>query len=102
MNYKKHYSDYVGHMVRFFLKHKEGIQVQETSKAEVKNWVSVQTVWNFTPEEIRVLLERMYISKDPYDVTIERYASETGKNINFLWRCYKEFSEQVASIRGLI
>lgn len=99
---KKFYTDYVAHMIRFYLSNKDGINVRGLRPADISNWVSVNTVFDkITPEE-KEILTVLYTGQGTYPEIMDRYCSSHDIEVQTAWNVVKKVSEDIARIRGLI
>ena len=97
-----YYTDYVNHAVRFYLTCPDAISTTGKRKADIENWMAVQSVfYNLKPEEKQVLTE---IFKSHHRLTegVRMYCEKTGTNERKLWIFITKFSAAVARRRGLV
>ena len=107
MSYKKFYSDYVEHMVRFFLTCPDGIQVREHTKVDVINWKAVQLVWSMCGDQVkRIMIEYVKQPAPGEKVLIQEkvrtIANRERLTIDAVWHKIKRFEQCVAQVRKLI
>ena len=55
-----YYSDYVNHAIRFYLTTPETLKLEGKRKADLENWVAVQTVLHNLGAEKRAIVEEVY------------------------------------------
>lgn len=97
---RNYYSDYVGHMMRQYIKLREN-PAEELSETTTINMDICETALKRLPDIERRLLESVYSSgknlKEGIAVTVE----ETGLRERTLWAIVKNFEKEVADERGL-
>lgn len=101
-NSRRSYSDYVNHMIRFFLSTPEGLTVTGHTGADVNNWVAVQTIWSDLSAEEQALIRMLYTSGRPYEETVYGYATEHGLSVQTVWKIITNVTTRIAKVRGLI
>ena len=56
MKTRCYYTDYVNHMVRFFLSTPDTLKLEDKRKPDVDNWLAVQDIWHRLPDEDKRVL----------------------------------------------
>lgn len=97
---RSYYSDYVAHMVRFYLLSIErpGVVTTKVEKANVSTIADV--LGGFTKEEnnlILALYEGEYLPKN-----VEHVSSSRHLKTGYVWKLLAEFERRCAKNRGLI
>ena len=95
---KNYYSDYVGHMMRQYLKMKD----EETSDDILSQNVEVcRTVVNRLPEAEKTIILQVYADKILAN-SINIVSEQNGIRSQNVWMIVKNFEREVAKERGLI
>ena len=95
---RNYYSDYVGHMMRQYLKLKDSDIPEEIARHNVG---ICQKVISALPEAEKSLVTDFYSIK-PSPENIEEVATSNGIRVRNLWVIVKNFEKEVATERGLI
>ena len=104
-NKRCYYSDYVNHAIRFYLSTQEGIKTEGKKKADVLNWIAVQSVWHFLPDKDRELLTAVYSRHYRLSEAVRLYCLENKfdeKAEGDLWTLIAKTGAVIARRRGLI
>ena len=98
-----YYTDYVNHMVRFYITCPDTITTAGKRKADIENWMAVQAVFHaLKPEEKQMLMD-IYNSHYRLTEGVRIYCKEHNiKNDRKLWIFITKFSAAVARRRGLV
>jgi hypothetical protein len=96
------YSEYVNHMIRFFLSCPDSLTMDGHTKVDVLNWLSVQAVWAELSEEDRRMIRSLYETRQPYAEAVQRYSEQAGVKPNSVWQSVVRISNKIARQRGLI
>lgn len=107
MKTRCYYTDYVNHAIRFYLSTPETLHMEGKRKADMDNWIAVQSVFHMLkPEEKEVLTEvynahyrlpegvRIYCKKMGY--------AEDGPEWNRIWVLITKVVAAIARKRGLV
>lgn len=100
------YTEYVEHMLRYFVKS----PVYEVPKAKSKadnvnymNWQSVQNVWCDLKDSEKSILAEVYGErKGDFRDAVKLAALNHGVGAGDVWKLVTRVSKQVAEMRGLI
>ena len=104
-----YYTDYVNHAIRFFLSTPDTLHMEGKRKADMENWIAVQSVYHILkPEEKQVLTEvykahhrlpegvRIYCEKmEPDEKKRQVLTKKT-------WILVTKFCAAIAKKRGLV
>ena len=104
-NKRCYYSDYVNHAIRFYLSTPEGLKVEGKKKADVSNWMAVQSVFYSLPDADRELLTAVYNRHYRLSEAVRLYCLENGyddKQQDGLWTLIAKTGAVIARRRGLI
>ena len=97
-----YYTDYVNHAIRFYLTTPETLKLEGKRKADLENWVAVQSVFHSLGAEKRAIVEEIYRScyKVPEGVRI--YCEKTGADETKIWVLITKTAAAIAKRRGLV
>ena len=101
---KCYYTDYVNHMIRFYLSTPDGLDLRtrKYTKASINNWSAVQIVFlHLDPDEADKLRE-IYTSGMPLPKSVEQYATGHSMDIEDVWKIITKFAAKVARVRELV
>ena len=104
-NKRCYYSDYVNHAIRFYLSTPEGLKVEGKKKADVSNWMAVQSVFYSLPDDDRELLTAVYSRHYRLSEAVRLYCLENKideKAEGDLWTLIAKTGAVIARRRGLI
>ena len=96
-----YYTDYVNHMIRFYLTCPEKVQLDGKRRADIENWVAVQSVFHGLPENCRNLVITIYRKNFNLPKAVEQYCSETGADPDQVWMTITKVTSVIAKRRGL-
>lgn len=102
MRTRWYYTDYVNHMVRFYLTCPDGLKTDGKKRCDVENWVAVQAVLYRMQPEDREKLVQIYKTHYILPKAVETYCNETGEDANRVWAMIAKVSGMIARHRGLI
>ena len=97
-----YYTDYVNHMVRFYLSTPETLQMTGKRKADVGNWIAVQDVWRKLGTEDRKKLEKIYKAHYRLAEGVRIFCDETGADEYKTWVLVTKTLSTIAKRRGLV
>ena len=104
-NKRCYYSDYVNHAIRFYLSTPDGIKTEGKKKADVLNWMAVQSVWYSLPKEDKELLTTVYNRHYRLSEAVRLFCLENGYDEQQeygLWTLIAKTGAIIARRRGLI
>ena len=96
-----YYTDYVNHAIRFYLSTPERLDMEGKRKADMENWIAVQSVWHFLKEDDRQVLTEVYRSHHRITEGVRIYCEKTGMDEQKLWNMITKVSAMIAKRRGL-
>ena len=96
-----YYTDYVNHAIRFYLSTPERLDMTGKRKADMENWIAVQSVWHFLKEDDRQVLTEVYRSHHRITEGVRIYCEKTGMDEQKLWNMITKVSAMIAKRRGL-
>ena len=97
-----YYSDYVNHMIRFYLSTPETLQMEGKRKADIEHWISVQDVWHRLGTEEKEKLEEIYRSHYKLAEGVRMYCRKTGADTLDTWVLITKVCAKIAQKRGLV
>ncbi len=100
---RNHWTEFTNHMIKFFISSPDSINVQEHTKADVKNWMAVQTVWCELETEQQRLLTDIYRRKNiPFAESVKICSSTHQVSEGDAWKLISLVCVRIAKVRGLI
>jgi len=103
MKTRYYYTEYVNHMIRFFLTCPEQLRLDSVRKrADVDNWVSVQAVLHQLSDEDRKRIETVYKTNWNLVAAVNEYCKRTEEDERMVWTLLVKVSTAIARQRGLI
>lgn len=97
-----YYTDYVNHAIRFYLSTPDSLDMVGKRKADMENWIAVQSVFHILkPEEKKVLTE-IYQAHYRLPEGVRIYCEKTGANERRIWIFVTKVVAAIAKRRGLI
>ena len=97
-----YYTEYVNHMIRFYITCPEVLQVQGKSMVDVKNWCAVQSSFRSLPEPDRDRVIAIYKTHYNLPKAVDLYCERTGEDKTATWVLLTKACSMVAKRRGLI
>ena len=104
MKTRCYYTDYVNHMIRFYLSTPEGLNLQDHdySSCSVANWSAVQLVFRKISPQDADLVRNVFKRNHYLPKAVDDYCKETGADVDDIWRILSRINAKVARIRGLV
>lgn len=97
-----YYTDYVNHMIRFYLSTPSTLKMDGKRHADIENWLAVQDVWRKLTEEDRFTVETIYSLHYRVPEGVRIYCEKTGADPYKTWVLVTKTSAHIAKRRGLI
>lgn len=98
-----YYTDYVNHMIRFYLSTPESIETNGKRGADIANWIAVQDVWHRLGTDDKQILERVYALHHRVAEGVRMYCEESGTKDPYpVWVLVTKTNQAIAKKRGLI
>ena len=97
-----YYSDYVNHMIRFYLSTPTTLQMDGKRKADVDNWLAVQDVWRKLSANDKIILEMTYSLHYRLPEGVKLYCEKTGTDPYDVWVLVTKTCAAIAKKRGLV
>ena len=102
MKTRCYYTDYVNHAIRFYLSTPDNLQVEGKRKADMDNWIAVQSVFHFLTDEQKQVLNSVYGMHLRLPEGVRLYCEKTGADMQNVWVIVTKFAAAVAKRRGLV
>lgn len=102
---KEHYTDYVKHALRYYIRTTQKNSVERPcfrTEADHRNWVAVEAALNDYTSFERRMFYTLYSSKEALPYAVNQYAMRYSMDIDRIWRMITEIERNVAKRRGLI
>ena len=102
MRTRCYYTDYVNHMIRFFLTTPDTLHIEGKRKADVQNWMAVQAVWHGLSEDNKKVLTDIYSRHHWITEAVRLYCQDKGAEPERIWVLITKTGAAIAKRRGLI
>lgn len=102
MKTRCYYTDYVTHMIRFYLSTPETLHMEGKRKADIENWIAVQDVWRKLGTNDKKILEQIYKAHHRLAEGVRMYCDETGADNFKIWVLITKTCSSIAKRRGLV
>lgn len=97
-----YYTDYVNHMIRFYLSSPQSLQTEGKRGADISNWIAVQDVWHRLRTEDKEVLETIFGLHHRVSEGVRIYCEKTGADPYKTWVLVTKTCSIIAKKRGLI
>ena len=97
-----YYTDYVNHAIRFYLSTPNTLDMDGKRKADMDNWIAVQSVWHFLKPDEKQVLEEVYRTHHFLPEAVRLYCTKTGTDELKIWSMITKVSAAIARRRGLV
>lgn len=97
-----YYTDYVNHMVRFFLSTPDTLQMEGKRKADIDNWIAVQDIWHRLGTDDKQVLQQIFKAHHRLQEGVRIYCEETGADNLKTWVLVTKTLAAIAKRRGLV
>ena len=97
-----YYTDYINHMIRFYITCPEVVKLDGLRRADVENWLAVQRILHGMPESNRNRLIAVYGKHRNLLKAVDMYCAETGESERNIWFLINGTAAAIARQRGLI
>jgi len=102
MRTRCYYTDYVNHMIRFYLSTPDSLTMEGKRKADVDNWLAVQEILRRMNDDDRRVLTTVFKKHHRVSEGVRIYCEETGADTYKTWVIITKASQAIAKRRGLI
>lgn len=96
------YTDYVNHAIRFYLSTPDTLSMAGKRKADMENWIAVQSVFHFLTDEQKQVLKEIYTISHRLPEGVRMYCQKTGTDEKQVWILVTKVNAAIAKRRGLI
>ena len=97
-----YYTDFVNHMIRFYLSTPETLKMDGKRKADIDNWLAVQDIWRKLGTDDKAAMEAIYTLHYRVPEGVRMYCSQTGADTYKTWVLVTKTCSAIAKRRGLI
>ena len=97
-----YYSEYVNHMVRFYLTCPDAIKTDGKRRADIENWIAVQGVMHDLPDDEREKVLSVYRTHYNLPKAVDMYCQKTGAEQLDIWAMLTRVAGMIARRRGLV
>lgn len=103
-----YYTDYVNHMIRFYLSTPTGLDLRERqyTSASIKNWTAVQMVFHKLPEKESTLVKEVFGKGHYLPKAVDDYCRDHGIDTDEgkkgVWMVLTRINAKIARVRGLM
>lgn len=96
-----YYTDYVSHMIRFYLSTPDTLQMEGKRKADIENWIAVQDVWHKLGADDKQVLIEVFKAHYRLQEGVRIYCKKTGADERKVWVMVTKTYAAIAKRRGL-
>lgn len=99
-----YYTDYVCHMIRFYLSTPEGLDMnkKQYSSSSIANWSSVQLVFHRMDADDAQLIRDVFGCGHYLPKAVDEYCGKTGADKDEVWKVLTRVNSKIARVRGLV
>ena len=97
-----YYTDYVNHAIRFYLSTPDSLDMTGKRKADMENWIAVQSVFHILKPEDRQVLTEVYKAHFRLPEGVRIYCEKTGEDEKRIWILVTKVVSAIAKRRGLV
>ncbi|MBP5442243.1 MAG: hypothetical protein J6Y60_03300 [Treponema sp.] len=97
-----YYTDYVNHAIRFYLSCPESLITAGKRKADIDNWIAVQSVFHALSDSDRDTILGVYATHHRINEAVRQYSANNNLPERSLWILLTKFWSIIAKRRGLI
>ena len=97
-----YYTEYVNHMVRFYITCPESVKTDGKRRADIENWIAVQGVLHGLPDDERDRVLDIYRTHYNLPKAVDMYCQNTGADHHDVWVLLTKVASQIARRRGLV
>ena len=102
MKTRCYYTDFVNHMIRFYLSTPQTLQMEGKRKADIENWLAVQDVWRKLDTDDRLTIEMIYSLHYRVPEGVRMYCEKVGTDEKEIWILLTKTNAKIARRRGLV
>ena len=97
-----YYTDYVNHAIRFYLSTPDSLNMDGKKRADMDNWIAVQTVFHVLKPEEKQMLTDVYKAHYRLPEGVRIYCEKTGADEKRVWILITKVVAAIAKRRGLV
>lgn len=97
-----YYTDYVNHAIRFYLSTPETLDMAGKRKADMENWIAVQSIFHILKPEQKQVLTDVYKMHHRLPEGVRMYCEKTGADEQKTWILITRVCAAIAKRRGLV
>lgn len=99
-----YYTDYVNHMIRFYLSVPDGLNLQgkNYSQVSIENWLAVQMVFHRLSKDDSDMMTTIYRMDHYLPKAVDNYCKKTGTDPNIVWKTITRVCAKIARVRKLM
>ena len=97
-----YYTEYVNHMIRFYLTCPETLNMDGKRAADISNWLAVQSVMHHLSDEDREKVIAVFKTDYRLPKAVETYCAENNADEYRVWKLLTKVLSRIAHERGLI
>lgn len=104
MKTRCYYTDYVNHMIRFYLSTPDGINLQQKqyTSASIANWSAVQMVFHRLDPVDAELIKNVFACGHYLPKAVDEYCQKNGADTDEVWKVLTRVNAKIARVRGLM
>ena len=102
MRTRCYYTDYVNHMIRFFLSTPDRLDMEGKRKSDLDNWLAVQAVWYKLPDDSKQVLRTIFGLHHRVSEGVRMYCEQMGADEYKTWVFITKTCATIAKRRGLV
>ena len=97
-----YYTEYVNHMIRFYLTTPETLRMDGKKHSDIENWIAVQSVFYSLKPEDQKTIKDVYLLHHKIPEAVKLYCEQTGADRKRTWMLITRTTALIARRRGLI
>ena len=97
-----YYTEYVNHMIRFYMTTPDTLTMEGRRNADIANWLAVQDVMRTIRPEDKEKVLKIYSLDYRIPKAVEMYCEETGADKTETWRVLTKVVSLIARKRELV
>lgn len=97
-----YYTDYVNHMIRFYLSTPDKLDMSGKRKSDVDNWLAVQATWHGLSDNDKQVLTTIFKLDHKVAEGVRKYCEQTGTDTRKIWILVTKTCAAIAKRRGLV
>ena len=96
-----YYTEYVNHMIRFYMTCPETLNMDGKRSADINNWLAVQSVMHRLSDEDKERVLTVYRTDYKLPRAVDAYCEKTGAEAEKVWKLLTKVLSMIARERGL-